>query len=203
MEPFVRHTGTAVPLAVDNVDTDQIIPAAYMKRLTRTGFADGLFRRWRDRDPDFALNRPEFAGASILVAGADFGIGSSREHAVWALRDFGFRVVIAESLGDIFAVNATKNGLLAFTLDPDEIDGLRRAVSRHPATRITVDLDAQVVRHHDLARDIAFRFDPRDRYQLLHGLDDIALTLAKIDLVARYETRRRAWLPVTDMVGGG
>jgi 3-isopropylmalate/(R)-2-methylmalate dehydratase small subunit len=144
MEPFISHTGRGVPLRHSNVDTDQIIPASYLKRVSRTGFGDGLFAAWRE-DPAFVLNQPAYAGATILIAGTDFGIGSSREHAVWALADYGFRVVIAPRFGDIFRTNATKAGLLPVRLPADVVSALHDAVESDPATQITVDLDGRTV----------------------------------------------------------
>lgn len=195
IEPFIRHTGTAAPLDVDSVDTDQIVPAVYMKRLTRTGYADALFRRWRDSDPGFVLNRPEFAEASILVAGSDFGIGSSREHAVWALRDYGFRAVIASGFGDIFAVNAAKNGLLTVDLSAEDAAALLGMAQHRPTTVVTIDLTAQTVGYGE--RTVSFAIDPDAKHQLLTGLDDIEVTTAKTELISAYEIRRRGWLPRT------
>lgn len=194
-EPFTRHAATAAPLDADNVDTDQIVPAVYMKRLTKTGYADALFRRWRDDDPGFVLNRPEFAEASILVAGSDFGIGSSREHAVWALRDYGFRAVLAAGFGDIFSLNATKNGVLTVDLSAEEAAALRTAVRTRPNTVVTIDLTAQTVGYDE--HTVSFTIDPEAKHQLLTGLDDIEVTTAKTELISAFETRRRGWLPRT------
>lgn len=194
MEPFVTHTGCAMPLRRSNVDTDQIIPAEYLKRVSRTGFADGLFRTWRE-DPSFELNRPEYAGATVLVAGPDFGTGSSREHAVWALQDHGFKAVISPRFGDIFRGNALKGGLLPVQLPADVVDGLQDAVELDPGTEITVDLEAREVRHGD--RMVAFDLDDYTRWRLMEGLDDIGLTLRLADEIAEFEQRRMPWLPVT------
>lgn len=193
--PFVTHTGTAVPLRIRDVDTDQIIPAVYMKRLSRTGYADGLFRRWRDGDPSFVLNRPEFTGASVLLAGTDFGIGSSREHAVWALRDYGFTAVIAPRFGDIFTTNAAKNGLLTITLEAADVERMQDAVEQRPSLPITIDLQACRIAYGDTG--IAFAVDPRTRHRLLNGLDDITITMGRAHRIDAYERRRRSWLPRT------
>jgi 3-isopropylmalate/(R)-2-methylmalate dehydratase small subunit len=194
MDSFTVHTGTALPLRRSNVDTDQIIPAEYLKRVTRTGFADGLFAAWR-ADPSFVLNDNRYDGASILLAGPDFGTGSSREHAVWALQDYGFRAVLAPRFGDIFRNNALKGGLLPVVLPPDVIDQLHALVEAEPGTEIAVDLEAREVRTG--ARTASFDIDDYTRWRLLNGLDDIALTLEKADDVADYESRRHDWLPTT------
>jgi 3-isopropylmalate/(R)-2-methylmalate dehydratase small subunit len=194
MEPFTTHTGRAVPLRRTNVDTDQIIPAEYLKRVSRTGFAEGLFAAWRE-DPSFVLNRPQYAGATILVAGTDFGTGSSREHAVWALTDYGFRAVIAPRFGDIFRTNSTKAGLLPVVLPEATVSALQDAVEADPGTEITVDLGRRVV----LADGIEARFDLDDytRWRLMEGLDDIGLTLRHVDEITAFEHSRPTWLPVT------
>jgi 3-isopropylmalate/(R)-2-methylmalate dehydratase small subunit len=192
MQPFTTHTGTALPLDRSDVDTDQIIPAEYLKRIERTGFGPFLFAQWR-KDPAFVLNRPEHAGASILVAGPNFGTGSSREHAVWALEDAGFRVVIAPSLADIFRTNCTKVGLLPVTLPPDAVRRLMDAVSEDPTTQVTVDLQARAVSAPGF--DAAFDIDDFTRSRLLEGLDDIGLTLRLEDEITRYESTRAPWLP--------
>jgi 3-isopropylmalate/(R)-2-methylmalate dehydratase small subunit len=194
MEKFTVHTGRAVPLRRSNVDTDQIIPAEYLKRVTRTGFADGLFAAWRAQ-PDFVLNRSEYAGASVLLAGPDFGTGSSREHAVWALQDYGFRAVVSPRFADIFRGNALKGGLLPVELSPVAVEELMRAVESDPSTEVTVDLVAREVR----ARGIVapFAVDDYTRWRLMEGLDDIGLTLRHEAEVAAYESRRPAWLPRT------
>jgi len=193
MDQFTVHAGTAVPLRRSNVDTDQIIPAVYLKRVTRTGFADGLFNAWRE-DPDFVLNDPAYAGASILVAGPEFGTGSSREHAVWALRDWGFRAVIAPRFGDIFRGNALKEGLLPVELELTVVEELWRAVEADPTTEVTVDLVQRQVRVDGSAW--AFPLDDFSRWRLLEGLDDIGLTLRHESAIAAYEQRRPAFLPV-------
>ncbi len=194
MEPFTIHTGTALPLRRSNVDTDQIIPAEYLKRVTRTGFGDGLFAAWRE-DPGFVLNDPAYEGATILFAGPDFGIGSSREHAVWALRDYGFHAVVAPRFGDIFAGNATKDGLLPVNLPEDVVNALQDAVEADPSVPITVDLHACEVRCGGIAA--SFEIDASIRWRLLEGLDDIAITLSQADEIAQFEKDRPAWMPVT------
>lgn len=193
MEKFTVHTGTAVPLRRSNVDTDQIIPAEYLKRVTRTGFADGLFASWR-ADPSFALNQPEFSGASILVAGPEFGTGSSREHAVWALRDWGFRAIIAPRFGDIFRGNALKDGLLPIELDVDVVSRLWDAIERDPALAVTVDLVARRVSA--AGEGWSFPIDDFSRWRLIEGLDDIGLTLRHSDAIGVFETQRPEWKPV-------
>jgi 3-isopropylmalate/(R)-2-methylmalate dehydratase small subunit len=194
MEPFTTHTGTALPLRRSNVDTDQIIPAEYLKRVTRTGFGDGLFAAWRE-DPGFVLNDPAYAAATILLAGPDFGIGSSREHAVWALRDYGFRAVVAPRFGDIFEGNATKDGLLPVNLPEDVVNALHDAVEADPSIPVTVDLQACEVRCGGILA--SFDIDGSIRWRLLEGLDDIALTLTHADEIASFEERRPAWMPIT------
>jgi 3-isopropylmalate/(R)-2-methylmalate dehydratase small subunit len=193
MEKFIAHTGTAVPLRRSNVDTDQIIPAEYLKRVTKTGFADGLFNAWR-ADPAFVLNNPAHSGASVLIAGPEFGTGSSREHAVWALRDWGFRAVIAPRFGDIFRGNALKDGLLPVELELEAVEGLWDAVEADPALAVTVDLQAREVRAGD--KVWAFPLDDFSRWRLLEGLDDIGLTLRHEDAIGAYEERRPEWMPV-------
>ena len=194
MEKFSVHTGTAVPLRRSNVDTDQIIPAVYLKRVTRSGFEDGLFRSWRDSDPGFVLNDEDYAGASILIAGPEFGTGSSREHAVWALRDWGFKAVLAPRFGDIFRGNALKEGLLPVELDTATIETLWAAVQADPGLAVTVDLDRREVR--TAAGTWPFPLDDFSRWRLLEGLDDIGLTLRHDDLITAYESRRPAFKPV-------
>lgn len=193
MDSFTVHTGSAVPLRRSNVDTDQIIPAVYLKRVTRTGFADGLFSTWRE-DPAFVLNDPAYASASILVAGPDFGTGSSREHAVWALRDWGFRAVIAPRFGDIFRGNALKEGLLPVELDGSAVARLWDLTEADPAALITVDLVGREVRTAGAAW--AFPLDDFSRWRLLEGLDDIGLTLRHETAISAYEARRPSFLPV-------
>jgi 3-isopropylmalate/(R)-2-methylmalate dehydratase small subunit len=194
MDPIVVHTGRALPLRRANVDTDQIIPAVYLKRVTRTGFEDGLFAAWR-QDPDFVLNRPDHAGATVLVAGADFGTGSSREHAVWALLDYGFRVVVSPRFGDIFKGNSAKGGLLTVELGQDVVDRLWAAVEADPATEVTVDLASRQVSF--AGERAGFDIDDYTRWRLMEGLDDIGLTLRHVDDVAAFEQRRPRWLPAT------
>jgi 3-isopropylmalate/(R)-2-methylmalate dehydratase small subunit len=194
MEKFTQHTGTAVPLRRGNVDTDQIIPAVYLKRITRTGFEDGLFAAWRN-DPEFVLNKPEHRGASVLVAGADFGTGSSREHAVWALLDYGFKVVLSPRFGDIFRSNAGKAGLLAAVVDDDTVDALWSIVEGDPTTALTVDLDAKQVRAGSFTA--AFDIDDYTRWRLMEGLDDISITLTHDDDIAAFESTRPSFTPAT------
>jgi 3-isopropylmalate/(R)-2-methylmalate dehydratase small subunit len=199
MEPFTIHTGRAVPLRRANVDTDQIIPAHYLKRISRTGFDDALFAAWR-ADPEFVLNRPERAGATVLVAGPDFGIGSSREHAVWALRDFGFRAVLSSRFADIFRGNSLKSGLLTVLLGQDTIERLWQITEADPTSEITVDLVARQVRAEGVTEP--FEFDEHTRWRLMEGLDDIALTLRHVDAIADYERRSRPFRPSTLPAGG-
>lgn len=195
MEKFTVHTGRAVPLRRTNVDTDQIIPAEYLKRVSRTGFEDGLFAAWRKNEPNFVLNQPQYDGATILVAGEDFGTGSSREHAVWALQDYGFRAVISPRFGDIFRGNSLKGGLLTVLLAPATVEKLWQLVESDPATQVTVDLERREVR----APGISESFDLEDytRWRLLEGLDDIGLTLRHEADITAFEGGRAAWLPVT------
>jgi 3-isopropylmalate/(R)-2-methylmalate dehydratase small subunit len=192
MEPFRAHTGRALPLDRDDVDTDQIVPAEYLKRIERTGFGPFLFAEWR-KDPGFVLNRPEHEGASILLAGENFGSGSSREHAVWALEDHGFRVVIAPSFADIFRNNCTKVGLLPVLLAPETVRQLMTLVHEEPTAEVTVDLEARTV----VAPGIAatFEIDDFTRWGLLEGLDDIGLTLRRQGEIDAYEAARSSWLP--------
>jgi 3-isopropylmalate/(R)-2-methylmalate dehydratase small subunit len=193
MDAFTTHTGTAAPLRRSNVDTDQIIPAEYLKRITRTGFEDGLFVAWRKNEPEFVLNLPQYADASILVAGPDFGTGSSREHAVWALLDGGFRVVISSRFADIFRNNSTKAGLLTVLLPQEDVEALWKAVEEDPALEVTVDLQAKEVRYG--AVTVAFEIDDYVRWRLLEGLDDVGLTERHLDEVTAFEAQRPAWLP--------
>ena len=193
MEKFTVHTGTAVPLRRSNVDTDQIIPAEYLKRVTRTGFADGLFSAWRG-DPAFVLNQPAYAAATILVAGPEFGTGSSREHAVWALQDHGFRAVVAPRFGDIFRGNALKAGLLPVELDAAAVEELWDTIEAAPNTSITVDLEKREVVMGQ--RIWPFELDDFSRWRLLEGLDDIGLTLRHAGAIDAYEATRETWLPV-------
>jgi 3-isopropylmalate/(R)-2-methylmalate dehydratase small subunit len=194
MEPFTTHAGRAVPLRRSNVDTDQIIPAEYLKRVSRAGFGEGLFAAWRE-DPSFVLNQPRYAGATILIAGTDFGTGSSREHAVWALTDYGFRAVIAPRFGDIFRTNATKAGLLPVVLPEPAVTALQDAIEADPATEVVVDLAARAVRASGV--EAPFEIDDYTRWRLMEGLDDIGLTLRHEDAITAYEHNRPAYLPVT------
>ena len=200
MEPFSTHTGRAVPLRRSNVDTDQIIPAVYLKRVTREGFGDGLFAAWRE-DPSFVLNQPRYSGATILVAGTDFGTGSSRVHAVWALLDYGFRAVIAPRFGDIFRTNATKAGLLPVVLPEKTVALIQDAAEAEPPGVVTVDLAGREVRvtGGGLAGPLAepFEIDDYTRWRLMEGLDDVGLTLRHEAAIAAFEAARPAWLPVT------
>jgi len=197
MEPFVTHAGRAVPLRRSNVDTDQIIPAEYLKQVSRTGFGKGLFAAWRE-DPSFVLNQPQYEGATILVAGTDFGTGSSREHAVWALTDYGFRAVIAPRFGDIFRGNSTKAGLLPVVLPEATVAALQDAVEAEPATEIVVDLDHRLVTAETAGISASFEIDDYTRWRLLEGLDDIALTLRHEAEISAFEGERQTWLPTTD-----
>ncbi|MGH8862527.1 MAG: 3-isopropylmalate dehydratase small subunit [Jatrophihabitantaceae bacterium] len=194
MDKITQHVGTAVPLRRSNVDTDQIIPAVYLKRITRTGFEDGLFSAWRTNEADFVLNQPQWQGATILVAGPDFGTGSSREHAVWALMDYGFKAVIAPRFGDIFRGNSLKAGLLAIVLPEKIVQRLWDDIEAAPSTAVTVDVvDRQVSWHDTEVHD--FALDDYTRWRLLEGLDDIALTLRHTEAVDAYEVTRKPWLP--------
>jgi 3-isopropylmalate/(R)-2-methylmalate dehydratase small subunit len=192
MEKFTAHTGTALPLRRSNVDTDQIIPAVYLKRVTRTGFEDGLFSAWRE-DPGFVLNNPVYAGASILLAGTEFGTGSSREHAVWALLDYGFRAVVSPRFGDIFRGNALKQGLLPVELELKAVEALWDLVESDPTAQVTVDLTAREVRAGDSTW--SFPLDDFSRWRLIEGLDDIGLTLRHEAAITAYEERRLPFLP--------
>ncbi|HJQ05979.1 MAG TPA: 3-isopropylmalate dehydratase small subunit [Nocardioides sp.] len=194
MEKFTSHTGTALPLRRSNVDTDQIIPAVYLKRVTRTGFEDGLFAAWRN-DPEFVANKPEYQGVSILVAGPDFGTGSSREHAVWALMDYGFKVVLSSRFADIFRGNSGKAGLLSVPVDQDVIEKLWELIEADPTTQVTVDLESRTVKAGDLTAE--FQIDDYTRYRLLNGLDDIGITLGNEADIAAYEQNRPTWKPLT------
>jgi 3-isopropylmalate/(R)-2-methylmalate dehydratase small subunit len=196
VEPFTTHTGRAVPLRRSNVDTDQIIPASYLKRVSRAGFGEGLFAAWRE-DPSFVLNQPQYDGATILVAGNDFGTGSSREHAVWALTDYGFRAVIAPRFGDIFRTNSTKAGLLPVALPEATVSALQDAIEANPATEVVVDLDQRLVLAEAAGIKAPFEIDDYTRWRLMEGLDDIGLTLRHVDDITAFEHSRPSWLPVT------
>ena len=194
MEKFTTHTGVGVPLRRSNVDTDQIIPAVYLKRVSRTGFEDGLFAAWRN-DETFVLNQPAFAGAEVLVAGPDFGTGSSREHAVWALMNYGFRVVISSRFADIFRGNAGKQGLLAAVVSQDEVELLWKYLENNPGAEITVDLAARTITAGEMV--CSFDIDDYTRWRLLEGLDDIGLTLSHADAIDSFESSRPAYKPTT------
>ncbi|MBK0420309.1 3-isopropylmalate dehydratase small subunit [Leucobacter sp. CSA1] len=194
MDKFTTFTGIAAPLKRSNVDTDQIIPAVFLKRVTKTGFDDALFYHWR-QDPDFVLNQPRYAGAEILVAGPDFGTGSSREHAVWALRDYGFRVVVSARFADIFRGNAGKQGLLAAQVDEPDVERLWEAMEADPEAKLTVSLDDRTVSVGDLT--VPFQIDDYTRWRLLEGLDDISLTLRNEQAITDFEARRPSWMPTT------
>ena len=193
MENFTVHTGTAVPLRRSNIDTDQIIPAVYLKRVTRTGFEDGLFSAWRTNEADFVLNQERFDGATILVAGPDFGTGSSREHAVWALMDYGFKAVISPRFADIFRGNSLKAGLLTVVLDEKVVQRLWDDIEDDPTTEVTVEVVERQV--HWSGEVHSFDLDDYTRWRLIEGLDDIGLTLRHTDAVDAYEQTRKPWLP--------
>jgi 3-isopropylmalate/(R)-2-methylmalate dehydratase small subunit len=200
LQPFNTHTGRAVSLRRGNVDTDQIIPAEYLKRVTRSGFADGLFAAWR-ADPEFVLNQPQAAGATVLVAGPDFGIGSSREHAVWALLDYGFRAVISARFGDIFRNNSVQAGLLPVRLPEQTVTALADMVEAGPLTQVTVDLAGREVRAEPpgggpVLFSAPIEIDDYTRWRLMGGLDDISLTLRHAEEITRYERDRPEWLPI-------
>jgi 3-isopropylmalate/(R)-2-methylmalate dehydratase small subunit len=194
MEKISVHRGRGVPLRRSNVDTDQIIPAEYLKRVTRTGFEDGLFAAWR-KDPEFVLNDEAYAGGTVLIAGPDFGTGSSREHAVWALLDYGFRVVLSSRFADIFRSNSGKNGLLTARVEPDTVERLWAVVEQDPATEVVVDLEQREVRAGDLVT--GFEIDDYTRWRLLEGLDDVGITLSHEDQIRAYEAKRPSWKPRT------
>lgn len=194
MEPFITHTGIGVPLRRSNVDTDQIIPAVYLKRVTRTGFEDGLFAAWRT-DPDFILNAEPWSNGSVLVAGPDFGTGSSREHAVWALSDFGFRVVISSRFADIFRGNAGKAGLVAAQVEQSDVELLWKRLEEQPGLEITVSLADRTVTAADLVVPLAI--DDYTRWRLMEGLDDIGLTLRQVEAISAFEETRPSFKPVT------
>jgi len=194
VDKFDQHSGTALPLQRSNVDTDQIIPAVYLKRITRTGFEDGLFAAWRT-DPDFVLNRSEHVGATVLVAGPDFGTGSSREHAVWALRDYGFKVVVSPRFGDIFRANAGKQGLLAVQVSDEVVEQLWSIIAAKPATEVTVDLRSRRITGGNLEAD--FEIDDYTRWRLLEGLDEVGITLSHEAQIFTYERNRASFKPLT------
>jgi len=194
MEKFTTHTGVGVPLRRSNVDTDQIIPAVYLKRVTRTGFEDALFAAWRG-DPTFVLNQDAYKSGSVLVAGSDFGTGSSREHAVWALKDYGFRVVLAPRFADIFRGNSGKQGLVAGIVAQEDIELLWKILETKPGTEVTVDLGARTAHADDVT--VPFQIDDYTRWRLMEGLDDIGLTLQHADDIQAFEEQRAAWRPKT------
>ena len=194
MDAFTTHTGIGVPLRRSNVDTDQIIPAVYLKRVTRTGFEDGLFAAWRN-DPTFVLNNPAYAGGSVLVAGPDFGTGSSREHAVWALQNYGFKVVVSPRFADIFRGNSGKAGLVAAQVDDKVVQRLWELLEAEPGTEVTVDLASKTVKAGDI--EDSFDIDDYTRWRLLEGLDDIGITLSNEADITTYEATRPSWKPAT------
>jgi 3-isopropylmalate/(R)-2-methylmalate dehydratase small subunit len=194
MEKFIKHTGSALPLRRSNVDTDQIIPAVYLKRITKSGFEDGLFAAWRN-DPTFVLNQPQYKNATVLVAGPDFGTGSSREHAVWALQNYGFKVVLSSRFADIFRGNSQKMGLLTVILSQEEIEKIWQVIESKPETQITVDLESKIVSYQGTT--LNFAIDDYTRWRLMEGLDDIGLTFTKIDQVTKFEEKRASFKPKT------
>ena len=196
MEPVRIVTGTAVPLDRSDVDTDQIIPSDWLKQVARTGFEKGLFSEWRD-DRDFVLNQEQYAGASILLAGPNFGTGSSREHAVWAIQQYGFKAVISPRFGDIFRNNSTKNGLVPVVVPAEVGEQLMRAVEADPTLELTIDVERRTLEAPALGLSVEFPLDDSVRHRFLEGLDDIGLTLQQVDAIAGYEATRPAWLPTT------
>jgi 3-isopropylmalate/(R)-2-methylmalate dehydratase small subunit len=196
MEPVITITGTAVPLDRSDVDTDQIIPSDWLKRVERTGFGAGLFSEWRE-DPEFVMNLPQFGGASILIAGPNFGVGSSREHAVWSIMDYGFKAVITQRFGDIFRNNSTKNGLVPVIVSPEIAEQLLRAVEADPSTEITIDIATRRVTAPTLGIDIEFPLDDATQDRFLNGLDDIGITLTHEAAITEFEKTRPSWMPST------
>jgi len=194
MDRFIKHVGTAVPLRRSNVDTDQIIPAVYLKRVTRSGFEDGLFAAWRN-DPEFVLNQAAFKNGTILVAGVDFGTGSSREHAVWALQNYGFKVVISSRFADIFRGNSLKGGLLTVIIDQADVEALWLAVEADPTTSVSVDLESRTVSYNNVV--LPFAIDDYTRWRLMEGLDDIGLTFKNADSIDFFEKTRTTLKPAT------
>lgn len=199
MEKFVKHTGTAVPLRRSNVDTDQIIPAVYLKRVTRSGFEDGLFSAWRS-DPEFVLNKAEYKAGTILVAGVDFGTGSSREHAVWALQNYGFKAVISSRFADIFRGNSLKGGLLTVIIEQSDVEALWAAIEANPATSVSVDLEVRTVSYDKVV--LPFAIDDYTRWRLMEGLDDIGLTVKNADSIDSFEKSRTSLKPATLPIRG-
>ncbi|MGH2561501.1 MAG: 3-isopropylmalate dehydratase small subunit [Thermomicrobiales bacterium] len=196
MQPVRVVSGTAVPLDRGDVDTDQIIPAVWLKRVEREGFGEGLFSAWRERDPDFMLDRPEFQGASILIAGPNVGTGSSREHAVWALMDHGFQAVISSRFGDIFRNNATKSGLVPVVVDPEVGELLLRAAADEPGLQIIVDVERRMLSVPEIGVEVPFPLDDFTWYRLVEGLDDIGLTMRHEVAITAFEARRPSWMPI-------
>jgi 3-isopropylmalate/(R)-2-methylmalate dehydratase small subunit len=194
MEKFIKHTGSGVPLRRSNVDTDQIIPAVYLKRVTRSGFEDGLFSAWRN-DPEFVLNQEAYKKGTVLVAGVDFGTGSSREHAVWALQNYGFKAVISSRFADIFRGNSLKGGLLTVIIDQSDVENIWSAIEAVPTTQITVDLDTRTVSYNSTV--LPFEIDDYTRWRLMEGLDDIGLTLKETDSIDSFEGKRASHKPKT------
>ncbi len=200
MQAVRKITGVVAPLDRSDVDTDQIIPASYLKRVERTGFGEGLFASWRQNDPDFVLNKPEFKGASILVAGPNFGTGSSREHAVWSLMDYGFQAVVSPRFGDIFRNNSTKSGLIPVQVDQEVADLLLKAAAEEPGLQMTIDVESRTLSVPEIGVEVEFPLDEFTQYRFLNGLDDIGLTLQHQDDIAAFEAHRPAYKPVT--IGG-
>ena len=197
MKPVKSISGVVAPLDRGDVDTDQIIPAVWLKRVERTGFGEGLFSAWRQADPDFVLNRKEFSTAKVLVAGPNFGTGSSREHAVWALMDAGFEAVISPRFGDIFRNNATKSGLVPIVVDPEVAEQLIKAAGDEPGLTVEIDVAARTLSVPEMGLEVTFPLDDFTQHRLLEGLDDIGLSLRNVDAISRYEASRPAWMPVT------
>jgi 3-isopropylmalate/(R)-2-methylmalate dehydratase small subunit len=195
MEKISVFEGVAAPLKRSNVDTDQIIPAVYLKRITKTGFEDGLFAHWRGQEPDFVLNQPVFQHSEILVTGPDFGTGSSREHAVWALRDFGFRAVFSPKFADIFRGNSGKQGLIAGVISEADMEAMWAAIDANPGIKARVDLPAQLVTIGELS--VSFEIDEYTKWRLTEGLDDIGITLQNEAAIAAFEAKRESWRPKT------
>ena len=199
MEKFIKHTGSALPLRRSNVDTDQIIPAVYLKRVTRSGFEDGLFAAWRS-DPEFVLNKSEYSSATILVAGVDFGTGSSREHAVWALQNYGFKVVISSRFADIFRGNSLKGWLLTVILEQSDVEAIWLAIEADPTTQISVDLESRTVSYNGIS--LGFAIDDYTRWRLMEGLDDIGLTVKNSASIDTFEKSRAGHKPATLPIRG-
>jgi len=198
MNPVRTITGVAAPLDRSDVDTDQIIPAVWLKRVERTGFGEGLFSSWK-QDPDFVLNKKEFQGATVLIAGPNFGTGSSREHAVWALMDAGFQAVISPRFGDIFKNNSTKSGLVPVVVDPEVGEFLLNAAAAEPGLQVTIDIASRTLSVPEIGVEVSFALDDFTQFRLLEGLDDIGLSLRHVDAIGDYESRRAAWLPTVEL----